>query len=397
MGLDDAKGERMTASDGATNEPGARSSAGREEFTETSIRSEFQKASDQIGRFNLAIFGKTGVGKSTLINAIFGKDIAATGIGKPVTAGRHFYLHETRRLGILDNRGLEITDEPKKLLKEFAKYLHDARGRPLNTQLHLVWYCVAAPSGRFEAGEEEFIRGLHKLGLPVILVMTQTRRRDGALHPDHEQLAHFIAQRGLPIYLGCVFPVFALADNFSGQEVFGLQELLDATFRLAPEGVEAAITAAQIVDTKRKSDAAQAAIALATTLAAGAGATPIPFSDAALLVPIQLAMMGKIAAIYNIELETATMAALAATTAATQVGRSAVAGLFKVIPVVGWVVGGAISASVASAITIAMGGAWLVICKRAAAGEIDLKAMSASALGDLFKTEVRNKLPRTAK
>ena len=33
--------------------------------------------SEEIGRFNLAIFGKTGVGKSTLVNAIFGTEIAA--------------------------------------------------------------------------------------------------------------------------------------------------------------------------------------------------------------------------------------------------------------------------------------------------------------------------------
>lgn len=378
---------------GPDNGPGE----SREEFTEQTIRGEFKKASDEIGRFNLAIFGKTGVGKSTLINAIFGKEIAATGIGRPVTPGRHFYLHETNRLGIVDNRGLEITDEPKRLLAEFARYLDDGRGKPLSEQVHLVWYCVAAPSGRFEAGEEEFVRGLVNLGLPVIVVLTQTRSKDGRLHPAHEQLANHIAERQLPIYLGRAYPVFALADEFTEQATFGLQELLDATFRVAPSAVEAAITAAQVFDTKRKSDAAHRAITVATTLAAGAGATPIPFSDAALLVPIQLAMMGKIAAVYDIELETATMAALAATTAATQVGRSAAGSLFKLIPVVGWVVGGAISASVASAITVAMGGAWLVICKRAAAGEIDLKAISARALSDIFKNEVRKKLPGGSK
>src|SRR6478609_3135415 len=49
--------------------------------------------SEEIGRFNLAIFGKTGVGKSTLVNAIFGSEIAKTGIGEPVTRAEHLYLH----------------------------------------------------------------------------------------------------------------------------------------------------------------------------------------------------------------------------------------------------------------------------------------------------------------
>ena len=57
-----------------------------------SFRREFDKSSEAIGRFNLAIFGKTGVGKSTLINAIFGEEVARTGIGEPVTRGSHLYL-----------------------------------------------------------------------------------------------------------------------------------------------------------------------------------------------------------------------------------------------------------------------------------------------------------------
>ena len=46
-----------------------------------SFRTEFDKQTAAIGRFNLAIFGKTGVGKSTLINAIFGEEVARVGIG----------------------------------------------------------------------------------------------------------------------------------------------------------------------------------------------------------------------------------------------------------------------------------------------------------------------------
>ena len=54
------------------------------------------------GRFNLAIFGKTGAGKSTLINAIFGEAVAKTGIGEPVTQDEHLYIHRSGALGLLD-------------------------------------------------------------------------------------------------------------------------------------------------------------------------------------------------------------------------------------------------------------------------------------------------------
>ncbi|MBQ6543866.1 MAG: 50S ribosome-binding GTPase, partial [Clostridia bacterium] len=39
-----------------------------------------------MNRLNIVVAGKTGVGKSTLINSIFRENLAETGMGKPVTA-----------------------------------------------------------------------------------------------------------------------------------------------------------------------------------------------------------------------------------------------------------------------------------------------------------------------
>ena len=48
---------------------------------------ELAEAYASLGCFNLAIFGKTWAGKSTLLNAIFGAEVAETGVGRPVTKG----------------------------------------------------------------------------------------------------------------------------------------------------------------------------------------------------------------------------------------------------------------------------------------------------------------------
>ena len=330
----------------------------------------WQDKAEEIGRFNLAIFGKTGVGKSTLVNAIFGEEIAATGIGEPVTKAAHLYLHQSGTLGVLDTRGLEVGKDNAALIAELEDYLHGMRRRSLPEQLHVAWYCVRAGDRRFEPSEADFVRALHAMGLPVVMVLTQVPTSGGRVHPDAEALAASIAAMDLPIQDGLIHYTMAKADDFTGQAAYGLQELLDATFRGAPSGVAHAITAAQQIDFDRKRERAEAAIKVATGAAAAAGASPIPFSDAAILVPIQLGMMASIAVTYGISVERSTAASIAATAAATTAGRSVVGNLLKFVPGAGTAVAGTINATIASTFTYAIGQAWVRVCERLARGDL---------------------------
>ena len=63
-------------------------------------------AKSRYGRFNLAVIGGTGVGKSSLINAVFGRELAKVGKGLPVTRGVQYYSDDS--LGIWDIEGFEI-------------------------------------------------------------------------------------------------------------------------------------------------------------------------------------------------------------------------------------------------------------------------------------------------
>jgi uncharacterized protein (DUF697 family)/GTPase SAR1 family protein len=363
----------------------------RKQFSE-----KFEEQSRNIGRFNLAIFGKTGVGKSTLINAIFGEDVAETGIGKPVTQGSHLYIHVSGHFGVLDTQGLEIGKDSSTILRDLEKYVREMRRSPLKDQVHVVWYCVRASDRRFEETEETFIRALDRLGLPVLLVFTQVPMRDGLYHPDAIELASSIRARDLPLNGEPIFLTYARADEFAGHESHGLQELLDATFRAAPEGVLAALTVAQKIDIDRKRAAANKAVGVAIAAAAAAGATPIPFSDAAVLVPIQLTMMASISHFYDVKIDKATTAALAATAAATTAGRSLVAGLIQMLPGFGSVVGGVIAASVASGITWAVGQAWTVVCVRISHGDfLSISgALDSDEIREVFMNEFKSNVQK---
>ncbi len=345
-----------------------------EEWSQAAFEDAFAKAEVEIGRFNLAVFGKTGVGKSTLVNAIFGEAVAATGIGRPVTMGSHLYVHRTGRLGIYDTQGLEVGRDTDRIVAELQRFIEHTRTLPFTEQVHLAWYCVRATDRRFEDTEAAFIRRLADLGLPVVLVLTQVpARRDSAgqlvVAPDVLALADLIGAQALPVHGGHPVLVNALADPFTGVEAHGLLDLLDATFRLAPQEATEALVAAQKIDPARKAAAAEKAVNTAAAAATAAGFTPIPFADAAILVPIQLGMMARIAAIYDIPVERATVASLAATTATTQGGRAAATGLLKLVPGIGTIAGGAITGSVAGSITFAVGHAWHRVCIGMAEGK----------------------------
>jgi uncharacterized protein (DUF697 family)/GTP-binding protein EngB required for normal cell division len=322
-----------------------------------------------LGCFNLAVFGKTGVGKSTLVNAIFGRDVAATGVGQPVTKGLLYYRHEDGFLGLYDSEGFETGTAGNAIVDGLRRLISDHRGLEADRRIHAAWYLVRWSDRRFEKAQEQFVRELDTLGLPVIMVMTQVPTRDGVVHPDALEFADYIQTLGLPLRPhGRVVLTNALVDPFTNSPVFGLKALLDDTYDVIPEVAAKALTAAQVLDMGRKKKEVAKIINQAVAVAAGVGATPIPFADAAILVPNQVTMIARITAAYglppNRSKALAAAGAVVLTGGATMAGRYAVTTLLKWIPG-GAIAGSAISATVAGALTKSVGVAWARVCEHA--------------------------------
>jgi len=363
-------------------------------FTE-SFRAEFAKQAEQLGRVNIAIFGKTGVGKSTLVNAIFGETVAETGIGAPVTSDSHLYLDARGTLGVIDTRGLEVGRDDALILKDVTKAVKDARDKPVAEQIHAAWYCIRGLDRRFEQVEEDFITTLAKLDIPVLVVLTQVPRRGDAYHPDAVALARQIEAKKLPIVGGRPFMTYAMRDPFFGQPPHGLMDVLQATFQIAPQAVQAALAAAQILSVELKVSQAHKTVAAASAAAGAAAAVPIPFSSAAILVPIQLGMMARIAQLFGMGFDRAALLAVASTSVATTAGRAAVTSLLELIPGAGSIVGGVVNATVASGFTAAMGEAWLAVCQRALAKTLPQVGgvLDQAAVKQLFEDELAKRMP----
>ncbi|WP_413526397.1 YcjF family protein [Latilactobacillus curvatus] len=97
----------------------------------------------------------------------------------------------------------------------------------------------------------------------------------------------------------------------------------------------------------------------ASLTAAIIGCSPIPFSDAFLLVPVQLTMMARLHKLFSQSWSASLGKSLSKELVLVGLGRSAVGNILKLVPVVGTVTGAAVNATVAMSITEALG--WLTV------------------------------------
>ncbi|MFK4115139.1 DUF697 domain-containing protein [Microbacterium sp. NPDC006705] len=340
------------------------------------------EAKSRYGRFNLAVIGGTGVGKSSLVNAVFGRDLAKVGKGLPVTRGVKYYSDTS--LGIWDIEGFEIgsATPPADILRAHLRTISE---RPAIEQVSVVWYCVLSQLPRLTQPDIDMIRELDAAGLPVILVLTKvdwsknpiTGKRSA---PDdvtefQEWLEDPVDGEGQPIHIPIQRVVLTSTAGKHGKgKGHGLGELVAETLTLSPDNEKDAFRIAQRLKLPWKRELARPVITGAAGAAAGAAAVPVPVADAVVLAPIQLAMMGRIAAIYDLELTTMMSAGALAQLGVQISGQALARSFLKLIPGAGSV----INAGVAFALTAATGEAWLRLCENVHTGKIDVSKVTDS-------------------
>ncbi len=349
-------------------------------------------------KLNIMVMGKTGAGKSTLINNVFSRNLAQTGVGKPVTQAIRKYEIEDFPLAIYDTPGLELGGENAidELLKEAKEVLSKGAIKGISESIHCIWYCVSTPSHRFEEAEIEFIKKFldeaNVYCVPVIIVLTQSYSKKDAktlmAEIDKENL------NGVQIV-----PVLAQDVDIDDEYVikaYGMDTLIDIVNNVIPEALRNTLAAVQKANLKMKKRKANAIVAASAAAAAATGAIPIPFTDAAVLVPEQIGMIASITAVFGIPVEKATVTALLSATigtvGTTVMGKSVVSSLLKMIPGVGSVAGGVISASVAAALTAALGEAYIAIMMMVSKGEMKVSDIDTdegkAKISQIFKSKL---------
>ena len=353
-------------------------------------------------KLNIIIVGKTGVGKSTLINSVFRGNLTETGLGRPVTSEMRKIEKSNFPLAVYDTPGFELSQGQQNKVKDeiLATIKKGVSKNDINEAIHCIWYCINVGANRtFDETEVEWLRDFTESNqvaqVPIIVVLTQACPKKKAA-----EMKNLVEKENLDIVK--VVPVLAQDVDFDDEYVakaYGLDRLIDIMGEALPNELQDTLQNVQKASLEAKKKHAHAAVAAAVTAAFGEGFIPIPFSDAALLVPTQVAMIASITTIFGIEVSKGLLTSFVSSTTgsagATILGKTIVANLLKLIPVAGTVAGGAISGSTAGLLTAALGEAYIKVMEKVYKGELtseDLYAESGkNEIEKIFKDELKKK------
>ena len=183
---------------------------------------------------NIIVLGAIGTGKSTLVNAVLGEELALTGIGMPVTNEIKEYKKDD--ICIWDTVGLELLDSEKnEKIIQFIKDKIVEKSRQSDTDvIHAIWYCINGGFKRYQQSELDFIKKLYKDNkVPFFIILTQCFNEN-----DSNEVEKEIIRINKENRLDDIEIIQVVAKDwtvkFNGQTITvkqrGLTELVDRTY-----------------------------------------------------------------------------------------------------------------------------------------------------------------------
>ena len=258
---------------------------------------------------NVLVIGNSGVGKSTLINAVLGEECAVTGYGITGTT-QELSIYENGRIPfrIIDTVGFEPSfRKASRAVRSVRKWSRDSavKEERKEERISVIWCCVEGTSRKLFP---DTIRIMAKAvsmwpSVPVIAVITKSyslpERRENIMMVHEAFSTHTKLFKNLKRIIPVVAMTYRLNDDaFAPPD--GITDLIEATNDLLPEGIRASETDVAKYKMDRRRAFAHSSVGVATASAVIVGAVPIPFPDAAILTPLEIAEINTVSRIYGI-------------------------------------------------------------------------------------------------
>ena len=258
---------------------------------------------------NVLLIGNSGVGKSTLLNAVLGEEAAITGFGiSGTTKECKRHGDENSPFYIIDTMGFEPTWwERRKAVKQIQKWSEDsAEMVDSDTRINVIWFCVDGTSSKLFSDAIKSMDEATRIWKTVPIVVVITKSYSKAERTENiEMVKKAIANNAkLQSNVKAIVPVVAgtyIIDDDTFVTPSGIDDLTKVTLKLMPEGEEAALKDAANFKIGRKRALSQTAVVAATISAATTGAIPVPELDTLAIMPIVRSEAGAIAKIFGIE------------------------------------------------------------------------------------------------
>lgn len=259
---------------------------------------------EELPTANIIVAGIAGAGKSTLLNAVFGSELAATGKGRAVTTQMDEYGSEGIPIHLWDTVGLELDSEKTKRSIQAIKetIAEKAKANDMFDRIHAIWYCINSGSHRYQGPESEFVKELHMLGVPFIIVLTQCVEEQEEIDEFEAEIQKINDSAGM----GDIEVVQVCAAEYKMRgftlPAFGLDKLVDATMLKLPEFIKSGFAAAQKVSKGQKRGQSEAVIYAYVSLAKIGFWDRVPVANIVAANDRVLSMFKKISKIYNTEI-----------------------------------------------------------------------------------------------
>lgn len=268
------------------------------------IETELQQIKNELKYPTIAVIGKAGVGKSTLINEIFGLNIP-TGAGKSHTREYNKYPdspNEDKPIFLYDSPGYEAS-ETELFLDKTINFLktHSFKESndeyPTDDHINLVWYIISGK--RFEDFDETVIKTIIKQGLPLIVVISQVdilreQEKNDLKKTIESFLEHLHQDKDLDRELCSKISILEVAAfpirDKNEEDEKKLKKLVDKSIELLPEIYANAFIYAQEKNIKAKKKPASMIIVVAALTVFGSSFVPIPGSTPAFTLATQTSL-----------------------------------------------------------------------------------------------------------